>query len=110
MDFGFLLCHGCGYPLSFGCANYGTDWHVEHLGDIVLLSDAYFGSHRIVPEVKAHVSLGVYRREIVKFAREAREFYFTIGPRPSDMPDLHQEFWAEFDERLARAEALAGES
>lgn len=34
----FLLCHGCGYPTHFGCANFGTDWVVRHDGDTVFLS------------------------------------------------------------------------
>ena len=110
MDRGYLLCHGCGYPLGFGCTNFGTDWHVRHDAHAVVLSNARFSSHTIVPAVTVRVPIEIYRREIVEFAREARRFYWAFGQRSVEDWELafHQRFWAEFEERLGRAEDAMG--
>lgn len=111
----FLLCHGCAYPLGFGCGNFGTDWVVRHIGKQVVLTVATHRDVTLEPpkvrfDVMAVVPADDYRREIVAFAAEARRFYVASGPRTVEdwEQDFHDRFWAEFDERLARAEfALA---
>lgn len=111
---GYLLCHGCGYPLSFGCSNFGTDWVVRHEGDTVVLDRAtHYGSvragradpHETEFDAHARVPIDQYRRQVVAFAEEARDFYLASGPRQLEEWEqkFHQKFWAEFDERLARA-------
>lgn len=104
----FLLCHGCGYPTHFGCANFGTDWVVRHDGDTVFLSQpshysALTGEAEF--DVQARVPIEHYRREIVAFAQTAHQFYFSAEPRQLEdwEQDLHDAFWTEFNERLARA-------
>ncbi|MEA2677614.1 MAG: hypothetical protein QOJ81_1755 [Chloroflexota bacterium] len=111
----FLLGHDCGFPIGLGCTNFGTDWAVRHDGDHVVLSDAYtidmtgdppeFRSRRF--DVDVRILLTLYRETVVRFAREAREFYFVDGTHGSDMPDLDKGFWAEFDSRLERAEGAS---
>jgi len=111
----FLLCHGCGYPMSFGCGNFGSDWVVRHIGEQVVLTvathrDATLEPSRVRFDAMAVVPADDYRREIVAFAAEARRFHVASGPRTVEdwEQDFHDRFWAEFDERLKRAEvALA---
>ena len=98
LDNGFLLCHDCGFPLSFGCTNFGTNWLVRHEEDVVVLIVGNLG-------FRAEISLREYTSQIAAFAREAKQFYFAEGNRGSDMPDLDASFWAEFNARLERAEA-----
>ena len=104
---GYLLCHGCGYPVVFGCDNFGTDWLVRHQGDEVVLSQPRLvgatGSKDF--DIHARVRAGEYRRQIVSFATDAQAFYRAFGPRPVNDWELemHAQFWAEFDERLRRA-------
>jgi hypothetical protein len=114
---GYLLCHGCGYPDIFGCPNFGTDWVVRHEGDTVVLSQA--AHYAAVPvgradrlqetefDVRARVPIDHYRRQVVAFAEEARDFYLASGPRQLEEgeQEFHQQFWAEFEERMARAKA-----
>jgi hypothetical protein len=104
---GFLLCHGCGYPLGLGCTNFGTDWKVRHEGNDVVLSEPFLMSaSQTGNDIEARVPLAEYRRQIVSFAHEARRFYFANGPRHLDEGWLaiNSRFWADFDERLKRAE------
>ena len=103
-----LLCHGCGYPFSFGCGNFGTDWTVEHAGDDVLLygarhHDASRGG--ISHEVRVRLPREGYAHEVVTFARAARDFYMAAEPRrvPEDELAFHREFWREFDDRLEQS-------
>lgn len=114
---GYLLCHGCGYPISFGCPNFGTDWVVRHEGDIVVLSQAthYAAVHvgradrpqEREFDVRARVPMNHYRRQVVAFAEEARAFLLTSEPhRPEEWEqEFPEQFWAEFEERLERAKA-----
>jgi hypothetical protein len=108
LDEGFLLCDGCGYPLSFGCTNFGTDWRVKHVRGEVILYDPVLvdagGEER--PTIQVGIPMADYRKQIVQFATEARQFYRSFGPRPREdwEENLHERFWAEFDERLARAQ------
>lgn len=110
-DYGFLLCHGCGYPLSFGCTNFGTNWWVRQDGDDVILSVPLLVDEQRVQrfETETRIPVADYARQVISFAREARRFYFQTGPRdPEDWElDLHRAFWVEYDERLARAELVA---
>lgn len=112
---GYLLGHGCGYPISFGCPNFGTDWVVHHDGDTVVVSQPthYAAVHvgradRLQEtefDVRARVPRAHYRRQIVAFAMEARDFYLASGPRQLEEweQEFHEQFWAEFEERLARS-------
>jgi hypothetical protein len=111
---GYLLCHGCGYPIAFGCSNFGTDWVVHHDGDTVVLTQATHYSSvpagRADPrdtefDVHARVPVERYRRQIVAFAGEVRDFFATSEPRQLEdwEQELHEQFWTEFDERLERA-------
>lgn len=117
----YLLCHGCGYPAILGCPNFGTDWTVRHDGDTVVLSQPthYAAVHvgrtdrlkETEYDVRARVPAADYRRAVVAFAQEARDFYFADGPRTVEEweQEFHDQFWAEFEERLDRATArLAG--
>ena len=104
----YLLCHGCGYPLSFGCPNFGTDWTVRHDGEEVVLEQAvHYGQGEQRFDLTTRLPSADYRRAVVAFARQARDFYFADGPRTPEAweQDLHDQFWVEFDERLERAEA-----
>jgi hypothetical protein len=105
---GYLLCHGCGYPTHFGCSNFGTDWLVRHEGDTVVLSqpshfDALGGETKF--DVRAAVPIDDYRRQVIAFAETARDFYTAAEPRQLENweQELHEQFWQEFDGRLARA-------
>jgi hypothetical protein len=106
-DSGFLLCHDCGYPISFGCSNFGTNWWVTHTDDEVVLS--WPGANPHAP-LEVRLPVAAYAAEIVAFAREAKRFYWTDHDAEVDEQGLHQAFWAEFDERLIRAERLVAES
>ena len=104
----YLLCHGCTYPTHFGCPNFGTDWVVRHEDGTVFLSqplyvDSVAGDTEF--DVQARVTIEHYRREVAAFAETARSFYFSAEPRALEEweQDLHEQFWAEFDERLERA-------
>jgi hypothetical protein len=104
----YLLTHGCGYPVSLGCSNLDTDWGVRHDGDEVVLEQAMHyaqGEQRL--DAAARLPAMEYRRAVAAFARTARDFYFAEGPRTAEAweQDLHDEFWAEFDQRLQRAES-----
>lgn len=103
----FLLCDGCGYPISFGCANFGTDWVVRHEGETVFLSQplhysALTGETEF--DVQARVPIEHYRHQIVAFAQTAHDFYFAGEPRQLEdwEQEFHEAFWTEFRERLAR--------
>ena len=103
-----LLCHGCGYPISFGCTNFGTDWTVVHVGGDVHLGDvrhydALKGGRTFALE--ARVPFADYRSEVVHFAQEARDFYVAAGPRRVEDWELpfHEAFWREFNELLSNA-------
>lgn len=113
-DSGFLLCHGCGYPISFGCDNFGTDWLVRHDNQEVILSQPLLVATRREKsfDVEVRLSIDEYRRQIIAFAREGRRFYLSDGPRSVENweVDLHERFWAEFDERLKAAEMAASHS
>ena len=112
---GYLLSHGCGYPINFGCPNFGTDWVVRHEGDRVVFSQATHDAAGVVGrrdrleetefDVRARVPISHYRQQIVAFAKEARDFYHASGPRQLEEweQEFHQQFWVEYDERLARA-------
>jgi hypothetical protein len=113
----YLLCHGCGFPDILGCTNFGTDWAVRHDGDtVVLLQPTHYAAIHVGRrdrlseteyDVRAHVPAADYRRAVADFAQQARDFYFAEGPREVEawQQDLHDQFWAEFDERLERAES-----
>lgn len=112
---GYLLSHGCGYPIHFGCPNFGTDWVVRHEGDTVVLSHAthyaavHVGRadrlHETQFDVRARFPIDHYRRQVVAFAEEARDLCLASGPRQLEAweQEFHQQFWAESDELLARA-------
>lgn len=110
LDQGYLLGHGCGYPIGFGCGNFGTDWTVRHDGGDVVFSEPRTIDAMSMPQIRSfdvavRLPIAAFRREVVEFASEARRFYFADGPRPVEdwEVDLHERFWSEFDERYARA-------
>jgi len=108
---GYLLCHGCGYPVSFGCGNFGTDWVVRHEdGGVFLSQPSHFEpSGETEFDVRVHVPIGHYRTQVVAFAETARDFFSRARPRQVEdwEQDLHEQFWAEFEARLERANAEA---
>jgi len=116
---GYLLCHGCNYPIGFGCGNFGTDWVVHHDGDTVVLSQpTHYAAVRVGRadrfketefDVRARVPIEHYRRQIVAFAEEARDFFASSEPRQVEdwEQEFHEQFWAEFRERLERAQATS---
>ncbi len=117
---GYLLSHGCGYPIAFGCSNFGTDWVVHHEGDtVVLRQPTHYASiragrddpHETEFDVRARLPIEQYRRQIVAFAQEARDFLMTSEPRRLEAWEhgFHDQFWAEFEERLERAKAQGTE-
>ena len=106
----YLLCHDCGFP-DFACSNFGTTWVVRHRNGFVHISEVEnYNSHPTVrhlrfPGAETDIPLEDYRREVVRFAVEARSAYFASGEREIRDPDergLYEEFWREFDELLAR--------
>lgn len=106
---GYLLCHGCGYPTHFGCGNFGTDWIVRHEADMVFLSQPthYSAADTTEFDVQARVPIYDYRRQVVAFAEEVRDFFAVSQPRQVEAweQELDQQFWAEFSERLSRAKS-----
>ena len=108
---GYLLCHGCGYPIVFGCGNFGTDWVVHHEGEEVVLSQPRHIDSVTSKDfdIQVRVRKADYRRQVVSFAQAARAFYLSVGPRSVQdwEQHMHDQFWAEFDERLNRANAAA---
>jgi hypothetical protein len=108
MGRGYLLCHGCGYPDVFGCGTFGTDWSVRHEGEIVVLSEpTRIDASETTFDIQARVSVVDYTLQVVAFAETARAFYIAAGPRqiaPVEQ-EFHDQFWAEFDDRLGRATA-----
>jgi hypothetical protein len=110
---GLLLCHSCGYPLGFGCTNFGTNWDLCHESDFAIISNIDTIGRGIPKDLEVRIPLATYRREIASFAREARTFYWSDGPRtPEDWElEFHNSLWFEFDSRLKRAEgAIAADN
>ncbi len=107
----YLLCHGCGFPTHFGCSNFGTDWVVRHQGEAVFLSQPthYDMVGETEFDVRARVPLEHYRRQVVAFAEEARNFFTASPPRQLEdwEQQFHVDFWTEFDDRLESATSHA---
>lgn len=104
-----LIFHGCGTILMMGCP-IGIDWRVEHQGDRVLISDVvrydttnpnegvrFVGLHVMVPLVQ-------YQREVVAFARKAKEPFEGTQKRFYEEweQDTYEEFWREYEILLAK--------
>ena len=109
---GYLLCHGCGYRSTSGARTSEPTGSFAHEGDKVVLSeprhfDASTGETAF--DVGEHVALEHYRREVVAFAETACDYYFSAEPRQLEQWErkFHEQFWAEFDERLKRAKSTA---
>lgn len=103
----YLLTHGCGYPVLLGCSNFGTDWTVRHHGgDVVLGPAIHYGDGEHTFDAFARVPMADYRLAVVAFATQARDFYIGDGPRTPEPweQDLHEQLWAEFEQRLQRAQ------
>ena len=109
-----LILHGCGTMLMSGCP-IGIDWDVEHrdgsvrLSNVVVCDDTRDGAATRLP-VAADVPLAAYRRQIVGISLAAKEFFAAAGEKEIDDPfdrQQYDDFWREFDERLAAAARLA---
>lgn len=106
-----LLPHGCGYPISLGCPNFGIDWAVEHRDGRTTIRDAHLVDAvvgRPLPRYSIEISTEDYRTEVVEFASAARAFYFSSERKtvPADDRDMHRSFWHEYDARLELANQI----
>ena len=104
-----LILH-CGMIEMMTCP-IGVDWSVTHLGGRVLLHDvARFDT---VDETEAVRFPGLeielaeegYRLPVVAFAEKAKEPFVGTEKTPADdyEQQRYEEFWREYDGRLARA-------
>ncbi|MBN1917466.1 MAG: hypothetical protein JW889_06115 [Verrucomicrobia bacterium] len=103
-----LIFHGCGTLLMSGCP-IGIDWSVRHLdgsvhlGDIVRYDTTSEREATHFSEMKAEVSPNEYRRQVVAFARKARELFDGVTKEFDDAfdRDQYERFWAEYGDRLS---------
>ncbi|MCL2654838.1 MAG: hypothetical protein FWD65_03955 [Coriobacteriia bacterium] len=116
-----LIPHGCGLILMMGCL-IGINWRVIHSGDQVLISDVVrydemsLEPTRQFPEAETVIDNAEYRAEILRFAREVKEF-FDANPhrrfkgvkglfKRSDKKQEYKEFWREFNDIYQRQSLL----
>lgn len=105
-----LIFHGCGLILMMGCP-VGIDWSVSHLDgqvriDDVVRYDTVDESDAVrFPSVAAELSEDEYGLHVVAFAQRAKEPFERITKEFADdfEQQQYEEFWEEFDARLARA-------
>ncbi|MTD29849.1 hypothetical protein [Planomicrobium sp. YIM 101495] len=103
-----LILHGCGAVLMMGCP-ISIHWTVQHMGDQVLLSDFVkttttdptSGSF-YYPELQVILKANDYKRQIVQFAEQAKEFFAAAKEKRIDDEDrsMYEEFWAEYNRLL----------
>jgi hypothetical protein len=106
-----LVFHGCGVILMMGCP-VGIDWSVSHHGgqvriqDVVRYDSVDEGEAVRFRDLTAELSEDDYRRQIVAFAVRAKEPFEGVDKVIDDDWERgqYEEFWAEFDARLGRAE------
>ena len=106
-----LLFHGCGTFLMMGCP-IGVDWAVSHAAEVVRITDVvrydtvdefeavrFYGLAVDVPE-------GEYRSQVVAFAQSAKQPFAGVTKNIADDYEqrMYDEFWQEYEARLARAE------
>jgi hypothetical protein len=104
-----LILH-CGMIEMLTCP-IGVDWSVRHLGGRVQLADVvrYDTVNEAegvrFPGLVVEVAEDEYRREVVAFAKKAKQPFVGCEKTPSDDYErqLYEEFWREYDERLDRA-------
>jgi hypothetical protein len=111
---GNLILH-CGEILMCSCP-IGIDWSVAHgngrvhLSDVVR-SDSVSDDDVTFPAPAVDLAEDEYRHKIVTFAEKAKEPFVGIEKALNDKDDwereMYTEFWLEYEERLARARALA---
>lgn len=107
-----LIPHGCGAMLMVTCP-IGIEWSVSHVGGRVRISDvrrydaASEEEPACFPELATDVSEDEYRRQVVAFAKKAKELFEGVEKTFSDDSDRqdYEDFWEEYDRLLARAEA-----
>jgi hypothetical protein len=104
-----LVLH-CGMIDMLSCP-IGIDWGVTHLGDRVRLDDVVrcddIDGTVHFPGLAVEIAESEYRRHVVAFAEKAKQPFARGRKTPADDYEqkLYEEFWREYDERLARARA-----
>jgi hypothetical protein len=105
-----LIFHGCGALLMMGCP-IGIDWRVSHaagrvqIGDVVRHDTVNEDEGVRFAEIAVELPEDQYRRQVIAFAKKAKEPFEGITKDISDEFDqrMYEEFWREYDARLARA-------
>jgi len=107
-----LILH-CGMLLMTSCP-IGIDWSVRHTEGRVELSNLLLceeiGSVEEFPGLAASVTEDRYRREVIAFAKKAKELFANAEKIfPDELErQLYDEFWREYDARLDRALEASG--
>ncbi len=104
-----LVLH-CGMLLMTSCP-IGIDWSVTHVGGRVRLHDVVRydtvdeREAARFPDLVVELEGDEYRRKIAEFAEHAKQPFVGAEKSLEDDFDreLYQQFWREFDARLARA-------
>jgi hypothetical protein len=104
-----LIFHGCGAMLMSGCP-IGFDWSVTHKDDLVHIADVvrYPTTNEAHAEtfngLHATVTLAEYRKEVTRFAAEAKSLFAGVTKELVDDWDKHQyeAFWSEFNAIMGR--------
>jgi len=102
-----LVLH-CGLLLMTSCP-IGIDWSVTHSDGEVRLSEVVrcdeLGTVVAFPEIEVVLPQSEYRGQIVHFAEKAKRPFAGAEKVFADDVDrqLYEEFWGEYDARLARA-------
>jgi hypothetical protein len=105
-----LIFHGCGGILMMGCP-VGIDWSVSHHGGHVLIDrvmryDTTDETKPVrFPGLAVQFPEDEYCREIVGFARQAKDLFNGVTKEISDDYDQEQyeAFWGEYEARFSRS-------
>ncbi|KEO82761.1 hypothetical protein [Tumebacillus flagellatus] len=86
-----------------------ADWNVRFEGDDVILDDfrTWYSQEegkQFYPGLQVRMSRERYREQVLSFARQAKEFYFSTPKQIFDEweRELTEKFWKEYDELLHR--------
>ena len=102
-----LIFHGCGTMLMLGCV-IGVNWEVNHTNGCVRISNvvryAGTGDADVVkfPNLVVEMSEDEYRREVVAWAKEAKQLFAGATKIFTDEFDRQQyeDFWREYNRLL----------
>jgi hypothetical protein len=107
---GPLIPHGCGAILMMNCP-IGIDWSVTHtdgsvrLADVVRYDTTSAADRVEFPGLAVDIPEEEYRRQVIRFARAAKEPFRGVEKVMADSFDQaqYQAFWQEFDRLLGPA-------